>query len=307
MKSWESDHDRHLNLKVADLTVEVTCDDSAFNLGVEGGKAMFIVQEGTPDVRIRASWAELPEDEMKQRLFDAGTVWQIYRDNGSYVFRFRSLAFGPRPYKIARFNPDFSNGEVHLHRGFFEPGKAVDPLSAPLDELLYGALLARGRGAEIHACGLIDAQGHGHLFVGKSGTGKTTMARLWQDVPGTTILSDDRIILRKMDGGIWMYGTPWHGEGGMASPDKVLLTRVYFLEKGDRNELLPRRRVQTALGLSACSFPPFYSREAMEFTLGFAEEVAKEIPCYELRVVPDKKVVEFISDQIGVEKLSRRC
>jgi hypothetical protein len=295
MKFKETKPDQHFRLRIADLTVEVASHDSAFNLGLEGGKAMFTVHEGTPDVRIRASWAELPEDEMKQILFDAGTVWQIYRDNGSFVFRFRSLAFGPRPYRIARFNPDFSNGEVHLHRDFFKPGAPVDPLSAPLDELLYGTLLARGRGAEIHACGLIDTQGHGHLFVGKSGAGKTTMARLWQDEPGVTILSDDRIILRKVDGRIWMYGTPWHGDGGMASPEKVLLKRVYFLEKGERNELLPRRRVQAALGLSACSFPPFYSREAMEFTLGFVEAVAREIPCYELQFVPDKRLVEFIS------------
>jgi hypothetical protein len=33
------------------------------------------------------------------------------------------------------------------------------------------------------------------------------MARLWKDVPGVTVLSDDRIILRKMDGRIWMFGT----------------------------------------------------------------------------------------------------
>ena len=89
-------------------------------------------------------------------------------------------------------------GEILLHPGFFEWSQPVDPLSTPLDELLYGALLARGRGAEIHGCGLIDAHGNGLLFAGRSGAGKTTMARLWQDVPGTTILSDDRIILRKL-------------------------------------------------------------------------------------------------------------
>jgi hypothetical protein len=36
----------------------------------------------------------------------------------------------------------------------------------------------------------------------------------------------------------------------------------------------------------------------VEFILGFAEEVAREIPCYDLRVVPDRRVVEFIMGQI---------
>jgi hypothetical protein len=236
------------------------------------------------------------------KLFDAGSVWQLYQDNGSYLFRLLSLAFGPRPYAIARFNRNFSEGEILLHPDFFEPGQAVDPLSTPLDELLYGALLARGRGAEIHGCGLIDAHGNGHLFVGKSGAGKTTMARLWQDLPGTTILSDDRIILRKLEGKIWMYGTPWHGDGGMASADLASLERIYFLEKGPRNELVPMTKAEGALMLSACSFPPFYNREAMEFTLGFVGEVAGEIPCFELRVVPDRRVVEFIIDQISGDR-----
>jgi hypothetical protein len=286
-------------LRIADLIVRVGCDQSTLDLGAEPQKENFLVHDGVPDLSVRAGWAELSEDEVGNKLFDAGTVWQLYQDNGSYLFRFHSLTFGFRPYKIARFNRDFSNGEISLHPGFFEPGRTVDPLSGPLDELFYSAMLARGKGAAIHACGLIDVEGRGHLFVGRSGAGKTTMARLWQGQPGTTILSDDRIILRKLDGRIWMYGTPWHGEGGMASPNKVLLTRVYFLEKGDRNELLPKKNVEAALGLSACSFPPFYSREALDFTLDFAGEVAKKIPCYQLRVVPDEKVVEFISNQIS--------
>jgi hypothetical protein len=299
MELRNNDADQKFLLKVANLTVAVVCDGRELKIGVKGEKQKFIVHKGVPDVKIRAAWGQLSESMMGFKLFDAGSVWQLYQDNGSYFFRFHSLAFGARPYTIARFNRNFSEGEILLHPDFFEPGQAVDPISAPLDELLYGALLARGRGAEIHGCGLIDAHGNGHLFVGKSGAGKTTMARLWQDVPGTTILSDDRIILRKLDGEIWMYGTPWHGDGGMASPDRAPLKRIYFLEKGLRNELLPKRKVEAALGLSACSFPPFYSREALDFTLGFGGEVAKEIPCYELRVVPDRRVVEFIIDQIS--------
>jgi hypothetical protein len=291
--------DQRLLLRIADITASVACDGS-FNIGVEGEKEKFVVHEGVSDVSIRMFMGRLPEYPMGQRLFDAGTVWQLYQHNGSYLFTFSSLSFGSRPYKIAIFDQDFSNGEVYIHPDFFGPGQPVDPLWSPLDELLYINLLAKGKGVEIHACGLIDSEGLGYLFVGRSGAGKTTMARLWQNIPGVTILSDDRIILRKSDGKIWMYGTPWHGEGGMAVVSKAPLSRIYFLQKAENNELLPLKEAEAAARLTACSFPPYYNREAMDFTLGFFSEVVQDVPCYEIRVVPDKRVIEFISNQITV-------
>jgi hypothetical protein len=172
----------------------------------------------------------------------------------------------------------------------------MDPLEYPLDELLFIHFLALGRGAEIHSCGVIDSLGRGHLFVGQSEAGKTTMARLWEDESGVTVLSDDRIILRKVDGRLWMYGTPWHGDAVLASPARAPLTRVYFLKRGRENELVPLGMAESAGNLISCSFLPFYDPEALSFTLAFFEEVVKTVPCYELRSLPDKRVVEFINN-----------
>ena len=83
------------------------------------------------------------------------------------------------PYKTALFVPDFSRGHVCLHRPFFADAPSVDPLEYPLDELLVISLLGQGRGVEIHGCGVVDGSS-GYLFVGQSGAGKTTIARLWQ-------------------------------------------------------------------------------------------------------------------------------
>ncbi|MDP2156618.1 MAG: hypothetical protein Q8K68_02780 [Nitrospirota bacterium] len=273
--------------------MSVVCDGS-FNLGFEAEKEKFVVSEGVPEVNIRTSVGRLPENPMGERLFDAGAVWQLYHHNGYYMFSFSSLAFRSNPYKIAIFDQDFSYGEVHIHPDFSGRNQPVDPLWSPLDELLYSNLLARGRGVEVHACGLIDTEGQGHLFIGVSGAGKTTMARLWEDIPGVKILSDDRIILRRKNGKIWMYGTPWHGEGGQSFAGSVPLSRIYFLKKARQNVLAPLKEADTVSRLFTCSFLPFYNREAVDFTLGFLSEIAQEVPCFELSVVPDKNVVKFI-------------
>jgi hypothetical protein len=120
------------------------------------------------------------------------------------------------------------------------------------------------------------------------------MARLWEDDPGVTILSDDRIILRKINNQIWMYGTPWHGEAGFAAPTRAPLNKVYFLRKGAENQIFPLKEAESITRFFSCCFPLFYNRDAVDFTLRFFDEVAKSVPCYELGFLPDKTTVRFL-------------
>ena len=229
-------------------------------------------------------------------MFDSGALWQLHRLNGSYLYAFTSPVFGSVPYKVASFDSSFTSGEVYLHRPYFESKQALYPLEYPLDELWMVNLLGQGRGAEIHGCGVVDADGNGHLFVGQSGAGKSTMARLWERQKGIQILSDDRIVLRQANQKLWMYGTPWHGEAGFSSRARAPLTRIYFLRHAQKYELLPQRPAQAVGQLFTCSFPPFYNPEALDFTLGFFEEVVQAVPCFELRFLQDEKVIDLLTE-----------
>jgi hypothetical protein len=153
-----------------------------------------------------------------------------------------------------------------------------------------------GKGVEVHSSGIIDSSGKGFLFVGHSGAGKTTMTRLWQKREGIRIPSDDRIILRKVNNDIWMYGTPWHGEAETSSAAEAPLSHIFFLRHGRKNELMSQRRTEAAVRLFACGFPTFYSPSGLDFTLSFYDEVTKAVPCSELGFVPDESVIEFVRD-----------
>ncbi|MEI9476857.1 MAG: hypothetical protein WCO26_09805 [Deltaproteobacteria bacterium] len=290
-----------LFVSIGNITLRIAPEDPDLKLYADGAKEKFLVQGVNPDVDISVAWSHLVHEPIGRKLFDSGSVWQLYRQDEFNIFRFTSLAYGSNPYKLASFNHDFSAGTVYLHKPFFPPTqspiRSVDPICYPLDELLLVNVLARRRGAEIHACGIIDSNGHGHLFAGQSGAGKTTIARIWDGEPGVTILSDDRIILRSVGKHIWMYGTPWHGEAGFALQAAAPLTHIYFLQKGTKNELLPQGRAEGAARLFTCSFTPLYFPEAVNFTLAFFEEVVKAVPLHELRFLPDKRVIEFITSQ----------
>ena len=67
--------------------------------------------------------------------------------------------------------------------------------------------------ALFHAAVVEDA-GRGYLFLGKSGTGKSTHARLWlKHIPGTQLVNDDNPVVRVLpDGSARVYGSPWSGK-----------------------------------------------------------------------------------------------
>ena len=173
--------------------------------------------------------------------FDSGGVWTLRRSADELVFEFRSPRFGAVPYKIGRFRPDFSTGEVVLHRPYFPSARHFYPLEYPLDELIFTNLLSRRNGVELHGCGVVDGD-EGLLFLGFSGAGKSTLARLWRRQPGATILSDDRIILRPGGGRVMMHGTPWHGDEALVAKGPVPLSRVFVLHQGPECVIRALRR-----------------------------------------------------------------
>jgi hypothetical protein len=282
--------------RIADIDFAIVSNDTAMRVQIQGATQNFLIHRGAPpQITIEARWDDLSKMKLSgQKLFESSAIWQLYKNDGNYIFSLSSQALGSIPYKVARVGKDFSWAEVLLHKGYFEQDRPIYPLEYPLDELLFIHYLALGRGAEVHACGVVDYHGDGHLFLGQSEAGKTTMAKLWQNEEGATVLSDDRIILRRKGEELWMYGTPWHGDAEIASPFQARLSRLYFLEHGKKNELVELGMTEAMAQLFACSFIPFYSPEALKFTIGFFEQVARAVPCYKLSFIPNKKAIGFI-------------
>ncbi len=287
-----------VGLAIADIGIAVSTGPEGPALRVDGAAARFLAPARDPAVRVSARWGAVEAEARGRVRFDSGGHWQLLDDAGAFVFVFRSAGLGPLPYRVARFSPDFSRGDVVLHRPYFEARAAIDPLGYPLDELLVMHLLGQGRGVELHACGIVDAGGRGHLFVGPSGAGKTTMARHWEREAGTVVLSDDRIVVRRHGDALRMHGTPWHGEAALSVRGSAPLVRVYFIRHGARGEVgASFTRIRGAAYLArlyACVFCPFYRKAAVEFTVDSLGDIAARVPGYELCYFPGMDVAAAI-------------
>jgi hypothetical protein len=259
----------------------------------------FQSESTNPDIEVSVEWADCLRIWQDNAVFDSGSVWTLFRDGTDFIFDFVSSPLSAHPYKRMWVSSDFRVATITLNREVLRDHHPVFALEYPADELLVTNYLANGLGVEVHGCGLLDFETGGHLFLGHSGAGKSTTAKLWQSLRDPEILSDDRIILRLQDDGLWMHGTPWHGEAAFAAPAKARINRIFILEHGIpehgvENKITPLTRSRAVGELFARSFPPFHSAAGLERTVGFLEQILNRVPCYQFQFIPDASAVEKV-------------
>ena len=270
---------------VGGFAVEVMGGDG--DLRLPFGHPLPLTRES--DSRVRVTHVSHIAPASGEPLFDSGAVWKLFDDSGAFRIDCFSDIFGAEPYKSARISRDLRAVDLRMRV------RGLDPLEFPLDELLIGALLAQRRGVELHACGIID-RGNGLLFVGNSGGGKTTTARLWQD-EDVEIVSDDRVIVRAAPGGWTMYGTPWHGEAEICSPAHAPLRRIYLLDKSARNGVTPLRPAEAVARLFSCAFPPFHDPRGLESVVDVLGALAADVPVARLSFAKHSSAVRFVRQE----------
>lgn len=107
-----------------------------------------------------------------------------------------------------RANPSFTDVQAYICLTDRYAGEALNSL---LRITFSQAILAHG-GISIHASAVMR-NGRAYLFMGKSGTGKSTHASLWLSCfPGTGLLNDDNPIIRLQGHSAFVYGSPWSGK-----------------------------------------------------------------------------------------------
>jgi hypothetical protein len=289
-------------LSVGGITLRVGSDDAQLASRGRGSLAPFSADHGRADVDIRARWIDAPTDDAGTMLFDSGGAWRLHRSGGDFLFSFRSSIGGQAPYKLARFNRSFTTGDVQLYRPYFEqqPSARAHPLQYPLDELVMIHVLSQGKGVEVHGCGLLDSAGRAYVFVGQSGAGKSTFARLWANRPDVTLLSDERVVLRTDRNPVVVYGTPWQGDAHFASPLCGELAGLFFLNKAAIHAVLPAGGSSAAARLFACSFLPFHDAEAVDRTMTAVELVTRSAPCHDLWFAPDASVFDVLTMHLQI-------
>lgn len=103
---------------------------------------------------------------------------------------------------------DFSVIDADLQWDDPQAGSALSSLI----RTTYAQAILYHNAISIHASA-VHNNGRAYLFMGKSGTGKSTHSALWMEhIPGTELLNDDNPTIRFREGKAYAYGTPWSGK-----------------------------------------------------------------------------------------------
>lgn len=182
-----------------------------------------------------------------------------------------------------RCNSDFSKASLYYDKyGLFAVNNAL--------MILFSCCTAGRDTLEMHSS-VVTKDGLGYMFLGKSGTGKSTHSSLWmKNIPGAVLLNDDNPVIHITDSGeIRVYGSPWSGKTPCYRNMDVPIGAIVRIEQAPYNKIhrLPVIEAYASIISSTSAFRPVEKiADAVHLTI---EKVVSSIPCYTLQCLPDNE------------------
>ena len=155
-------------------------------------------------------------------------------------------------------------------------------------KMLFSFATASKGTLQIHAS-VTMKDGKGYLFLGKSGTGKSTHSQLWiNNIEGCSLLNDDNPVLRMdADGAFRVYGSPWSGKTPCYRNMDVPVGAIVKLSQAKQNSI-------KKMSVSESYASIYSSFTGMKFVKHLADayhftnfKLVTTVPFYALDCLPD--------------------
>lgn len=154
--------------------------------------------------------------------------------------------------------------------------------------VVFGVVLAANEGVAIHSSAIV-ADDRCVMFLGESGTGKSTHTRLWREnIEGARLLNDDSPIVRIIGGKPRIFGSPWSGKTPCYKSLDYPIAGICRLSQAPHNKI---RRLPTILAIGALlpSCPPLFAHDGtlQDMICDTGGKILRVTPAYSLECLPD--------------------
>lgn len=195
---------------------------------------------------------------------------------------------------LCRMNLDSPDVNIYMERGGVRPSHF---------KFTFWIILAftgiPNQFAPIHSS-VIVYNGKAILFLGESGTGKSTHTKLWTKfIPDSSLLNDDSPILTIKDNFPFVCGSPWSGKGQCYINSAYPVAAIVRIKQSKEN------KIELLSGIGAfCalypSYPPAFFRDPYfeNHICEFISAIIKEVPVYTLHCLPDREAAYLVLDTV---------
>ena len=252
--------------------IDVTDGERAFSLTI-GGSEVPLYSE------------ELRQEEEGQEIVCGKTA------DGKAVFEFRWWN------EIAGWlvcSPDYREGRL-LTTGRYTK-MAVDNALM----VLY-ALATAASGTVLFHAAVVSHEGKGYMFLGPSGTGKSTHARLWlKYIDGTALVNDDNPVVRlAADGLPVVYGSPWSGKTPCYRNVSYPLGGIVLLSQAPYNNIHRLGGIHAYASLVASISGKRWDSRVADGLHATENALASTVPVWHLECLPDEEAAKLCHAQIN--------
>ncbi|MDP2941263.1 MAG: radical SAM protein [Candidatus Omnitrophota bacterium] len=295
-KQWIASHRRYY--QVAGITLQV---DSDVPLAQETFHKKFALFEastpGKDIVRIRHHRG-IPRIRREKlgKIAQRSLTYEIFRNDALWTYiRFDKEKRYRRIYYLAVSDQGHRMIDIY-HRKKRSAGRnGFASVTFPgSDRILLVYLLAERSGCILHASG-VNFKGKGFIFLGSSGAGKSTIAKMLADK--AEVLCDESIIVRKEKSGFVIYGNWCHGTFKKVSAGSAPLEKIFVLEKAleNRIEVLYNKKEIVSVLLRTVN-RGLMTGGWWKQTLDIIEEISREVPFYRLRFDKSGAVTRILEE-----------
>lgn len=204
-------------------------------------------------------------------------------------------------YSIKRNLPDSQMVHFHIDRDsgrVITDIKATDQIDVSIMRfgiwVMFGVVLSVHDAIAIHSSTIV-ADGRCVLFLGESGTGKSTHTRLWREnIEGAKLLNDDSPIIRVTEEGVRVYGSPWSGKTPCYKNENYPVAALCRLAQAPKNKIF-RLNTIFAIGALLPSCPPIFAHDEylQDHICRTLDSVISTTPIFRLECLPDADAAQM--------------
>lgn len=171
--------------------------------------------------------------------------------------------------------------------------------------VLY-ALATAGLDTALFHAACVSYKGLGYLFLGKSGTGKSTHARLWlKYIEGTELFNDDNPVVRlfEKDGRKFAvaYGSPWSGKTPCYKNVKFELGGFVLLSQAPFNKISPLKGVFAYAAIMPGISGMRWDKNIADGLHQTQNGLASNVPIWHLECLPDEEAAKLCCRSVARE------